>query len=263
MAPSPLLETAGIMREVRIQELRPSPRLLRGSPTHLRQRVWRSRSASARSCCSSVRRSAHSHARIASTSLRTGCRPCHRAKSIRPGRWPRARRRMAPSVTFVPDSAGNAEVTVPADPATTAAAAISVEPVGGSKQPTTRYPSPVIPIHKRLMPRYSGRLRISVRKGKHEGSYFSQSSRRQCLMPNIVNEPTRFSGSCCVYSGAPALPVTLSMVIAGGGPSNFNTVTLLKTLTGSQFDAEVTKLDQAIRQGPSRAVSQDVRLCDR
>jgi len=62
------------------------------------------------------------------------------------------------------------------------------------------------------------------------------------LMPNIVNEPTRFSGSCCVYGGAPALPVTLSMVIAGGGPSDFNTVTLLKTLTGSQFDAEVTKL---------------------
>ncbi len=62
------------------------------------------------------------------------------------------------------------------------------------------------------------------------------------LMPNIVNEPTRFSGSCCVYTGAPALAVTLSMVEAGGGPSNFSTVMLLKRLTGAQFDAEVAKL---------------------
>ena len=62
------------------------------------------------------------------------------------------------------------------------------------------------------------------------------------LMPNVVNEPTRFSGSCCVYTGAPALAVTLSMVEAGGGPSNFSTVTLLKTLTGPLFDAEVAKL---------------------
>lgn len=62
------------------------------------------------------------------------------------------------------------------------------------------------------------------------------------LMPNVVNEPTRFSGSCCVYTGAPALAVTLSMVEAGGGPSNFSTATLLKTLTGALFDAEVAKL---------------------
>lgn len=62
------------------------------------------------------------------------------------------------------------------------------------------------------------------------------------LLPNVVNQPTRFSGSCCVYTGAPALQVTLSMVEAGGGPSHFQTVTLLKTLAGSKFDAEVAKL---------------------
>jgi hypothetical protein len=62
------------------------------------------------------------------------------------------------------------------------------------------------------------------------------------LMPNIVNQPTRFAGSCCVYTGQPALQVTLSMVEAGGGPSHFQTVTLLKTLTGPKFDAEVAKL---------------------
>ncbi|HVN68310.1 MAG TPA: hypothetical protein VMU38_01465 [Candidatus Binatia bacterium] len=61
-------------------------------------------------------------------------------------------------------------------------------------------------------------------------------------MANVVDEPTRFSGGCCVYTGAPALAVTLSMVEAGGGPSDFSTVTLLKTLTGAQFEAEVAKL---------------------
>ncbi len=62
------------------------------------------------------------------------------------------------------------------------------------------------------------------------------------LMPNVVEQPTRFSGSCCVYTGAPALEVTLSMVMAGGGPKDFSTVTLLKKLAGSHFDAEVAKL---------------------
>jgi hypothetical protein len=62
------------------------------------------------------------------------------------------------------------------------------------------------------------------------------------MLPSVVDQPTRFTGPCCVYTGAPALQVTLSMVEAGGGPSNFQTVTLLKTLTGSKFDAEVAKL---------------------
>lgn len=62
------------------------------------------------------------------------------------------------------------------------------------------------------------------------------------LMANVMDAPTRFSGSCCIYTGAPALAVTLSLVEAGGGPSNFSTVALLKTLTGPHFDAEVAKL---------------------
>jgi hypothetical protein len=62
------------------------------------------------------------------------------------------------------------------------------------------------------------------------------------LMANVVAQPTRFSGSCCIYTGAPSLAVTLSMVEAGGGPSDFSTATLLKTLTGPHFDAEVGKL---------------------
>ena len=50
------------------------------------------------------------------------------------------------------------------------------------------------------------------------------------------------------------------MVEAGGGPSSFNTVTLLKMLTGPQFDAEVAKLTKQYGKEQVGAVSQDVRL---
>src|SRR5579872_3027531 len=60
-------------------------------------------------------------------------------------------------------------------------------------------------------------------------------------MPNVTMQPSRFSGPG-VYTGKPALQVTLSMIEAGGGPSNFKTVTLVKTLTGDKFNAEVGKL---------------------
>src|SRR5579883_1441277 len=64
------------------------------------------------------------------------------------------------------------------------------------------------------------------------------------LMPNVVDKPTRFSGSCCVYTGAPALPVTLSMILAGGGPADFSTLALVKTLAGDKTDAEVASLNK-------------------
>jgi anti-sigma-K factor RskA len=47
-------------------------------------------------------------------------------------------RDVAPSVTFAPDEHGSAVVAIPANGATTVAAAISVEPAGGSLQPTTK-----------------------------------------------------------------------------------------------------------------------------
>lgn len=68
------------------------------------------------------------------------------------------------------------------------------------------------------------------------------------LLPNVSGEPTRFSGACCVYTGQPDLPLTLSMIVAGGGPKNFQTVTLLKVLTGNLFDAEVAKLTKQYGQ---------------
>lgn len=72
-------------------------------------------------------------------------------------------------------------------------------------------------------------------------SLFAPLGAGAAMMPDVTNQPSRFSGPG-VYTGKPALQVTLSMIVAGGGPSNFSTVTLLKTLTGNKFNAEVTKL---------------------
>lgn len=52
---------------------------------------------------------------------------------------------MAPSVTFVPDSRGVAIVSLPVDARLTNAVAVSVEPEGGSKAPTTK-PVLVVPL---------------------------------------------------------------------------------------------------------------------
>jgi len=60
-------------------------------------------------------------------------------------------------------------------------------------------------------------------------------------LPNVVDKPSRFSGPG-VYTGQPALPVTLSMIQAGGGPAHFSTLTLVKVLAGAQTDAEVAAL---------------------
>lgn len=65
----------------------------------------------------------------------------------------------------------------------------------------------------------------------------------QMWMPNVTDAPSRFSGPG-VYTGKPALPVTLSMVIAGGGPKDFATLTLVKVLAGDKTDAEVAALKQ-------------------
>lgn len=67
-----------------------------------------------------------------------------RLSTLPPGRvyqaWTLARgaRTVAPSVTFVPDRSGVAVVSLPVDASATAAVALSVEPQGGSQQPTTK-----------------------------------------------------------------------------------------------------------------------------
>jgi anti-sigma-K factor RskA len=54
-------------------------------------------------------------------------------------------KKVAPSYTFVPDPNGIAVVTLPVDARTMAAVAISVEPEGGSKQPTSK-PIAIVPL---------------------------------------------------------------------------------------------------------------------
>jgi len=61
------------------------------------------------------------------------------------------------------------------------------------------------------------------------------------LLPHVTMSPSRFSGPG-VYTGGPALPVTLSMILAGGGPAHFNTLTLVKRLAGAKTGAEVASL---------------------
>ena len=56
-----------------------------------------------------------------------------------------------------------------------------------------------------------------------------------------MNAASRFSGPG-IYTGKPALPVTLSMIVAGGGPSDFSTLTLVQTLAGDKTSAEVASL---------------------
>ncbi len=45
-----------------------------------------------------------------------------------------------------------------------------------------------------------------------------------------------------VYGGAPNLPLTLSLIAAGGGPSNFQTTKLVGTLAGPLTQAELQSL---------------------
>jgi len=63
------------------------------------------------------------------------------------------------------------------------------------------------------------------------------------MLPNVTDAPSRFSGPG-VYTGPPALPVTLSMIMAGGGPTNFQTTTLVGVLAGPKATAEVASLTQ-------------------
>ena len=53
----------------------------------------------------------------------------------------------------------------------------------------------------------------------------------------------RFSG-VMAYTGAPQLPTTLSLVVAGGGPSAFDSTKLVGVLAGSKTQAEVASLQQ-------------------
>jgi hypothetical protein len=57
-----------------------------------------------------------------------------------------------------------------------------------------------------------------------------------------ANAPRARFSNVVSYVGAPDLPLTLSMIEAGGGPSDFQTTKLVGVLAGSLTSAEVKKL---------------------
>ncbi|MEO6991248.1 MAG: hypothetical protein ABI346_02285 [Candidatus Baltobacteraceae bacterium] len=70
----------------------------------------------------------------------------------------------------------------------------------------------------------------------------SMSATKDAMSMSSCKPPARFGGTA--YCGAPKLENTLSMVVAGGGPASFSTVTLVKSLAGDKADAEVASLQK-------------------
>jgi hypothetical protein len=62
------------------------------------------------------------------------------------------------------------------------------------------------------------------------------------LAPLRADAPRARFSNVESYVGAPNLPLTLSMIEAGGGPADFKTVKLVGVLAGAQTSAEVKKL---------------------
>jgi anti-sigma-K factor RskA len=71
--------------------------------------------------------------------------PPPRGKVYQTWTLPKGTQKMAPSLTFVPDKRGVAILSIPVDARATGVVAVSIEPEGGSKQPTTK-PVLVVPL---------------------------------------------------------------------------------------------------------------------
>ena len=71
------------------------------------------------------------------------------------------------------------------------------------------------------------------------GGHMGGSKMAPAMVSTAMN--SRFGGPG-VYTGTPALGVTLAVVEAGGGPKDYKTTTLLQVLAGSAFKPEVAKL---------------------
>lgn len=62
-------------------------------------------------------------------------------------------------------------------------------------------------------------------------------------MGSMTAKTSRYGGP--VYSGSPSLPVTVALVMAGGGPGNFSIATALTSMIGASLTGkEVAKLDK-------------------
>ncbi|TAM86814.1 hypothetical protein EPN42_12540 [bacterium] len=78
-------------------------------------------------------------------------------------------------------------------------------------------------------------------------------------LPALAASPKDRFSSDAAYAGAPDLALTLSMVVAGGGPSAYKTTTLVGVLAGDKAGAEVAKLQ---KQFGSANVAQFLKTYD-
>jgi hypothetical protein len=62
-------------------------------------------------------------------------------------------------------------------------------------------------------------------------------------LSQTATDKARFSAAP-VYTGAPQLPTTLSLVVAGGGPTAFSSTKLVGVLAGDKTQAEVASLTE-------------------
>jgi hypothetical protein len=86
---------------------------------------------------------------------------------------------------------------------------------------------------------------------------FAQSGMKSSMSHGMASSGARFGGS--VYTNNPKLTNTLSLVVAGGGPANFSTVTLFGLLADGKAAAEKAKL---VKQFGAPGFAQYVKTFD-
>jgi hypothetical protein len=71
---------------------------------------------------------------------------------------------------------------------------------------------------------------------------FADTMKSNSMMMASCKPAARFGGTN--YCNNPKLTTTLSLVVAGGGPAKFSTVTLVQSLAGAKAGAEVASLQK-------------------
>jgi hypothetical protein len=89
------------------------------------------------------------------------------------------------------------------------------------------------------------------------GPASAATSMGSMMSPKKCPPPPRFGGAN--YCGAPKLTNTLSLIVAGGGPSHFSTVTAFGVLADGKASAEEAKL---IKQYGKPAFGQYIKTFD-
>jgi hypothetical protein len=76
------------------------------------------------------------------------------------------------------------------------------------------------------------------------GATLAASSLSSGALAQMSDAPKARFSDASAYTGKPHLPVTVSMVVAGGGPKSFEAAKLVGVLAGDKTKAEVASLQQ-------------------